>query len=95
MVFCGQEKGKLLALRQLIGEVGRCRLTLSNTKLTPPGTKRLKLKRDILLSTSAFKFDLRRYSEGIKPPIIVFTQSKDRARQLAKAGAFQTPLATS
>jgi hypothetical protein len=30
----------------------------------PPGTKRLKLKCDILLSTSAFKFNLRRYTEG-------------------------------
>ena len=30
-------------------------------KLKPPGTKRLKLKCDILLSTSAFKFNLRRY----------------------------------
>ena len=33
-------------------------------KLKPPGTKRLKLKCDILLSTSAFKFNLRRYSQG-------------------------------
>jgi hypothetical protein len=31
-------------------------------KLKPPGTKRLKLKCDILLSTSAFKFNLRCYS---------------------------------
>jgi hypothetical protein len=30
-------------------------------KLKPPGTKRLKLNCDILLSTSAFKFNLRRY----------------------------------
>jgi len=30
-------------------------------KLKPPGTKRLKLKCVILLSTSAFKFKLRRY----------------------------------
>lgn len=41
LVFCGQERGKLLALRQLI-------------------------------------------DRGIKPPIIVFVQSKDRAKQLAK-----------
>jgi hypothetical protein len=33
-------------------------------KLKPPGTERLKLKCVILLSTSAFKFDLRRYSSG-------------------------------
>jgi len=31
-------------------------------KLKPPGTKRLKLKYDELLSTFAFKFNLRRYS---------------------------------
>ena len=33
-------------------------------KLKPPGTKRLKLKRDALLSTSAFRFNLRCYSTG-------------------------------
>ena len=33
-------------------------------KLKPPGTKRLKLNCDILLSTSAFKFNLRRYNKG-------------------------------
>ena len=32
-------------------------------KLKPPRTKRLKLKCDIVLSTSAFKFNLRRYNE--------------------------------
>ena len=31
-------------------------------KFEPPGTKRLKLKCDELLSTSAFKFNLRRYN---------------------------------
>jgi len=31
-------------------------------KLKPPGTKRLKLKCDILLSNSGFKFKLRRYN---------------------------------
>jgi len=30
--------------------------------LKPTGTKRLKLKCDILLSTSAFKYNLRRYN---------------------------------
>jgi len=34
-------------------------------KLKPPGTKRLELKCDVLLSTSAFKFDLRRYALGL------------------------------
>jgi len=33
-------------------------------KLKPPVSKRLKLKSDILLSTSAFKLNLRRYSEA-------------------------------
>ena len=32
--------------------------------LRPTGTKLLKLKHDILLSTSAFKFNLRRYNLG-------------------------------
>jgi hypothetical protein len=32
-------------------------------KLEPPGTKRLKPKCDIPVSTSAFKFNLRRYSQ--------------------------------
>jgi hypothetical protein len=31
------------------------------TKLKPPGTERLRLKCDILRSTSAFKLKLRRY----------------------------------
>ena len=35
-------------------------------KLKPPATKRLKLKFDILLSTSAFKFNLRRYAKGFR-----------------------------
>ena len=32
--------------------------------LKPTGTKRLKVKCDILLSTSALKIDLRRYNEA-------------------------------
>ena len=32
-------------------------------KLKPPVTKRLKLKCDMLLSASAFKFNLRRYNQ--------------------------------
>jgi hypothetical protein len=35
-------------------------------KLKPPGTKRLELKCDILLSTSAFKFNSRRYTKVAK-----------------------------
>jgi len=33
-------------------------------QLKPPGTKRFKLNCDILLSTSAFKLDLRRYNQS-------------------------------
>ena len=33
-------------------------------KLKPPGTKRLKLNCDILVSSSAFEFNLRRYTTG-------------------------------
>jgi len=33
-------------------------------KLKPPGRERLKLKCDVLLSTFAFKFNLRRYDMG-------------------------------
>jgi len=32
------------------------------SNLKPPGTKRSKLKLDVMLSTSAFKFNLRRYN---------------------------------
>jgi hypothetical protein len=36
-------------------------------ELKPPGTKRLKLNCDVLLSTSAFKFNFRRYNQGRTP----------------------------
>jgi hypothetical protein len=35
-----------------------------NIMFKPPGTKCLKLRCDILLSTSAFKFNLYRYAKG-------------------------------
>ena len=35
-------------------------------KLKPPGTKRLKLECDILLSTSAFKFNFRRFAQAVR-----------------------------
>jgi len=44
-------------------------------KLKPPGTKRPKLKCDILLSTFAFSFDLRRYSKG--PPYSLLQKGVD------------------
>jgi len=37
-------------------------------KLKPPGTKRLKLKCDVLLSNYAFKFNLRCYTMAVLPP---------------------------
>jgi hypothetical protein len=38
-------------------------------KLKPPGTKRFYLKCDILLSTAAFKINLRRYNkDGVQDP---------------------------
>ena len=36
-----------------------------NPTLKPPGTKRLKLKCEKLLSTFAFKFNLRRYNKAM------------------------------
>jgi hypothetical protein len=39
-------------------------------KLKPPGTERLKLMYDILLSTAAFKCKLRRYVKGAPNYII-------------------------
>jgi len=50
------------------------------SKLKPTGTKRLKVKCDILLSTSAIKFNLRRYTEVIAGGMI------------PKAGAYTRPL---
>jgi len=38
-------------------------------KLKPPGTKRLKLKCDKLLSNFAFNFNLRRYTESTPPAV--------------------------
>jgi len=43
---------------------GAAQLNPMKPKLKPPETKPLKLKCDILLSTSAFTFNLRRYSLG-------------------------------
>ena len=53
-------------------------------KFKLPGTKRLKLKCDILLSTSAFKFNLRRYDM----PVIALTASiaKDELQGCLDAG---------
>jgi len=42
--------------------VGRCRLTLSKPALKAPGTNRLKLKCDKLLSRFGFNVNMRRYT---------------------------------
>jgi hypothetical protein len=46
-------------------------------KLKPPGTKRLILRYNVLLSTSAFKFSLRRYNAENVHAVIV-TSGCDR-----------------
>jgi len=48
--------------RRLIG--GAVQVDPMKPKMKPPGTMRLKLKCDILLSTSDFNFNLRRYRLG-------------------------------
>ena len=59
--------------------------------LKPPGTKHLKLKCDILLSTSAFKFNLRGYNpadpievRGLKLEILTHIATADNAAQLLR-----------
>jgi hypothetical protein len=49
-------------------------------KLKLPGTERLKLKCDILLSTSAFKFNMRRYTlAGAEGELAEFTAMAEEA----------------
>jgi hypothetical protein len=54
----GSEAGRAPAARHRPG--GVVQVDPMKPKSKPPGTKRLKLKCDILLSTSAFKISLRR-----------------------------------
>ena len=44
-------------------------------KLKPPGNKRLKLNCDVLLSTYAFKFNLRRYNKTLLPALVNCTDA--------------------
>ena len=76
-------------------------------KLKPPGTKRWKLKRVILLSNFAFKFNLRRYSpdsgshndrgsvvasySGVPPPPPMFTATPSAA---PRVGSDETVMPT-
>jgi hypothetical protein len=48
------------AISSLIGHGRAVLLDPAKPKLKPPGTKRLKLNFDMLLSTSAFKSNMRR-----------------------------------
>jgi len=56
-------------------------------KLEPPGTKRLKLNCDILLSTSAFQFKLRRYSTAMSdvPGTAALLRQSPAQRSLSRA----------
>jgi len=53
-------------------------------KLKPPGTKRLNLKLDMLLSSSAFKFSWRRYNESE----VTEAEQERRADRMPPAGAY-------
>jgi len=58
------------------GLLGRVvQVDLMKPKLKPPRTKRSKLKCDILLSTSAFKFNLRRYALDLDGPAVAWAGS--------------------
>jgi hypothetical protein len=55
-------------------------------KLKPPGTKHLKLNCDILLSASAFKFNLRRYTEVARQVLEVGRQVAEEHAALRAVG---------
>jgi hypothetical protein len=59
-----QRNEQLAGVLQVQGQGGAVQVDPMNPMLKPPGTKHLKLKYDILLSTFAIKFNKRRY---IKP----------------------------
>ena len=57
-------------------------------KLKPPGTNRLKLNCDVLVSTSAFKFNLRCYTKVYRVELAAMRAVEaERARELALAAA--------
>jgi len=65
-------------------------------KLKPPGTKRSKLTCDILLSTSALKFNLRRYNLAYVRDCFSQDSLFHRAlKEAFEAGAYTRPLFSS
>jgi hypothetical protein len=66
-VHPGESRALVAAVRASGLAAGHGRAVQVDTirpRLKPPGTKRLKLNCDVLLSTSALRFNLRRYSTG-------------------------------
>ena len=61
-------------------------------KLKAPGAKRLKLKCDRLLSTCAFKFNLRRYIAAMYPNIISREYFFSMMSSYAMVGRCRLPL---
>jgi len=56
--------------------------------LKPPGTKHLKLKCEIMFSTFAFKFNLRRYNEVLDTAYPYFEALDKMARPLVRTFFF-------
>jgi len=52
----------------------------------PPATKRLKLKCDVLLSTSAFKFNMRRYTMAVSDEAAAAEAAEEAAAAEAEVG---------
>jgi len=63
-------------------------------KLKPPGTKRLKLKHERLLSNIAFNLNLRRYNEDGSSPLIASLHSPSGTLMLFHPSDDQHPVST-
>ena len=61
-------------------------------KLKPPGTKRFNPNCDVLLSTSAFKFNLRRCITELESEADFPYDMEEFRGVLVKAGAYTRPL---
>jgi hypothetical protein len=67
-----------------------------NPTFKPPGTKRLKLKCDILVSTFRFKFNLRHYNpEDIVKAMYDSNHTAPSYAERLAAGAYTPPLFSS